>query len=730
MKNQHFSHSLIHLFSTLLLFVFSISLVNAQQAGTNRDQYIIHIKKSKAEIRIDGSLDETDWQIAESAKDFHRVLPIDTGYATTQTEVRLTYDDRNFYIGVYCYESMPGDNIVESLRRDFSFGSNDNFLSFIDTYNDKTNGFTFGASAGGAQWDGLQADGGYVSLDWDCKFESAVKHYADHWVIEMGIPFKSLQFKAGVDQWGINFSRLDLKQNEKSSWAPVPRQFQTANLGFCGTIQWDEPPPKPKTNLSLIPYVLGGFSKNYETKENTEFNGDAGIDAKISLTPSLNLDLTVNPDFSQVEVDEQVTNLDRFELFFPEKRRFFLENKDLFTGYGKDGLRPFFSRRIGLENPVIAGARLSGKIDEKTRIGLLNMQTGSEDDISSANFTVASLQRRVFSRSNIGAFFINKQLTQKEADRPEDAYSFNRVVGIDYNLASPDSRWVGKAFLHKSITPGDDDTGYAFSTSLEYKTQQFAAEWSYDLVGEDYLAETGFVRRSGYHRFSPAMGYKFYPKSDKVANHGPELMLDILLDPKGTMTDREIHGAYEVEFLNRSGLEVSVKDSYIKLLQDFDPTNSEGFILEAGTEYNWQEVEVEYVSDARKLFHYGFEVGYGGFFNGNRFTLEGAAKYRFQPYGSFTLTFAYNKLSFPSPFEDVDFFLVGPKIDITFTDKIFLTTFLQYNNQEDNINTNIRFQWRYKPVSDLFIVYTDNYFPEELNVKNRALVAKLSYWFN
>ena len=315
-------------------------------------------------VEIDGKLTEDIWENSEQAKDFYRILPIDTGFASAQTEVMVAFDETHLYMALICHDTTQGKRPVESLRRDFSFGLNDNFLVFIDTYNDQTNGFSFGISAAGAQWDGLQANGGFVSLNWDCKWYSAIENYPDKWIAEFAIPFRSIRYQEGVKEWGINFSRLDLKQNEKSSWAPVPRQFQSANLAYTGTLSFAEAPPKLGTRFSLIPYLAGGLSREFDNPDrpDTETTGDVGFDAKVTLSTSMNLDLTVNPDFSQVEVDRQVTNLDRFELFFPERRQFFLENSDLFASLGSESIRPFFSRRIGLNVPVIAGARLSGKL--------------------------------------------------------------------------------------------------------------------------------------------------------------------------------------------------------------------------------------------------------------------------------------------------------------------------------------------------------------------------------
>ena len=226
------------------------------------------------------------------------------------------------------------------------------------------------------------------------------------------------------------------------------------------------------------------------------------------------------------------------------------------------------------------------------------------------------------------------------------------------------------------------------------------------------------------------MEYNFYPKSKKVANHGPGLWFNWFLNPELETTDYSLWAYYSVEFLDRSDLDISYSNRYVKLLEAFDPTNTDGDTLATGTDYHWQTVQIEYGSSPRNRFTYGFEVEYGGFFNGNRLSVEGSLGYRFQPFGSLSVNLTYNNLDFPAPFQDAEFYLIGPKLDVTFTDKIFLTAFFQYNDQADNFNTNIRLQWRYQPVSDLFIVYTDNYLPGDFSVKNRGLVVKLSYWFN
>ena len=317
--------------SCFWLLLSTTPLVAQKENGA----YKLHISRATSPIVLDGAVDEPAWQAAEVASNFWMVLPMDTSRARVQTDVRMTYDDQNIYLSAVCYHGyVEGPYIVESLRRDWSFGKNDNFIFFMDTFNDLTNGFTFDTNAAGAQWDGLLYEGSKANLSWDNKWTSVVKNYPDRYVLELAIPFKTIRYKRRHYGVGNQFSRLDLKTTEKSSWTPIQRQFPTASLALSGVLVWDQPPPAPGPNISLIPYALGGLSHDYQLNTSTQSRFDAGLDAKVAVTSSLNLDLTVNPDFSQVDVDQQVTNLDRFELFFPEKRQFFLENGDQFSNFG------------------------------------------------------------------------------------------------------------------------------------------------------------------------------------------------------------------------------------------------------------------------------------------------------------------------------------------------------------------------------------------------------------
>ena len=408
-----------------MLFAAAFLLPFFAVAQKNKPGMELSIRKAVGTIKLDGVLDEEDWKNAESAQNFFLNSPVDSLPPTFQTESRLTFDDHFLYISFVCYDNKV-PSVMQSLRRDFEPGLNDWVGFSIDPYNDFTNGFYFLISPYGVQHEGTVSGGGasYMfsfSSSWDNKWYSEVKRLEDRWVAELAIPFKSFRYNSGVDHWNISLIRNDLKRNQLSSWIATPIQYVPASFAYSGKLVWTEPPPKAGTNVSLIPYLTASTSEDKENKQPVANTMNVGFDAKVGLTPALNLDLTVNPDFSNVEVDKQVINLTRFEFQFPERRQFFLENSDLFSAPGFTGFsQPFFSRRIGLVQdstgnlvkvPILYGARISGKLGSKWRIGLLNLQTKKQESLGlpEQNYTGAVLQRQIFSRSNIDLFFVNTQ---------------------------------------------------------------------------------------------------------------------------------------------------------------------------------------------------------------------------------------------------------------------------------------------------------------------------------
>ena len=751
-------------------FFFSLTLLVGHAAAQNKPGTPLLIKKAKGVIKLDGVLDEPDWATASIAKDFYLNYPVDTAFAPFQSEARVSYDEHNFYVSFVCYDDSTAD-IVQSLRRDSDYDQNDNISIIIGPYNDAINGFFFTITPMGVQMEGTVSSGGAsddgYSFNWDNKWYSKVARYKDKWIAELAIPLKSFRFKDKLKEWNITFKRFDLKRNTSSSWIATPIQFESASFAYSGQLVWEDPSPAGRTNISLIPYVAGGHSEDREVDPAKTTNDlQAGFDAKIGVTPSLNLDLTVNPDFSQVEVDRQVINLTRFEFRFPERRQFFLENNDLYERAGFPEARPFFSRRVGLARdssgslkkvPILYGARLSGSLTKNWRTSLLNMQTSEKLSLGlpAQNYTVAALQRNFWKQSNISLIYVDKQslgvhdlsdsvkyynseLWKTRIDGSDTSRvlnDFNRVIGVDLDLRSADNKWYTSFYYGKSFdsfSEGENGSGIAF---LQYTVRNFGLFAGQTFIQKNYNNEAGFVPSHGVYPgiFGTFLSLNgtFYPKESRIARMGPQLDLNVNAIPGGTITDKSLSLGYSISFLNTASFLISYGYTFQQLTNDFNTIDDEKYsVFAEGEEYSWKNIAINYKSNQRKLFKYSLGSTYGGFYNGSNFNVNGEVNYRYQPYGSLSLRFDYNDIDLPDTYGKEKLFLVSPRLDLTFTDKIFLTTFVQYNKLSDNVNLNARFQWRYKPASDFFVVYTENYLPENLNSKNRSLVFKLTYWLN
>ena len=748
-----------------LIFLLFTSLAYAQTSSAELDEILdvpsLTIKKTREKIIPDGKLDEAIWNDSDLMDNFWQQFPADSTPATGQTEIRMLYDDNFLYIGVKCYSN--GENYVTpSLRRDYRFPGSDNVSMVFDTYNDKTNALMFGMNPFGVQREALIANGGRQGSDfegsWDNKWFGDAHIYGDYWTAEFAIPFNTLRFNEGSEKWRFNCYRSDTQHNEWSTWARIPRNRLVMDLSFMGDLHWEEPLEKTGSNFSLIPYAITSATRDFEdeNQNSTDWTGNIGGDAKIAVTSGLNLDLTLNPDFSQVEVDQQVTNLNRFEILFPERRQFFLENADLFNSFGISRVNPFFSRRIGIsidtttgqniQNTILYGARLNGKLNDNLRVGLLNMQTAKQEEsgLPAFNYTVATLQQKVFNRSNVSFIFVNKDAINGEEG--SDLYNkYNRVAGLEYRLASPDGKWTGKAYYHQAFTPTDEEHKFTQGFILQYLKRKYRIELAELFIGDGYTAEVGFVPRRDYMLLSPEFQVYFYPEKGLINTHSIAIDTRFFFQagkadtdfklPDWSMSEWQVQADWAFQLNNNTRGQLSANITDLTLLNAFDPTRlqDEGVELAAGSRHQFISFEGNYTSDNRKKFIYSLRPNIGQFFNGFRAGMGGTLTMRYQPYGSIGLAFDYNFIELEAPFEPVNIWLIGPRIDLTFTKDLFLTAFIQYNNQLDNLNINTRFQWRFAPVSDFFIVYTDNYLVDSMTqfgARNRALVAKVTYWLN
>lgn len=705
-------------------------------------------QKLKEPITLDGNLDEEIWTNSEAWNGgFTQYFPSDTSASRINTRVKIAFDDNNLYIAAVMENNGPRNYVSTSLRRDFRGEQNDAIVFVFDTFNDKTNAFQFGINPYGVQREGLVSNGGTrsqdLSLAWDNKWYSNAKIFEDHWQMEAIIPLSSIRFNEGAQNWNVNFYRIDSHEGERSTWSPVPRNIPIISTAFSRKLIFEEPIRKSSANISLIPYVAGRTSRNFLEGTQESLTPAIGGDAKIGIGPALNLDLTFNPDFSQVEVDEQVTNLDRFEIFFPERRQFFLENADLFDSFGQPRSRPFFSRRIGVDidsatgqnvqSKILYGARLSGKLNENWRIGLMNMQTATDENagISGKNFSVLAIQKKVFARSNVGLIYVNKEsLALDEFQQLFDPTAYNRLIGMDYNLNSSNGKWTGKVFYHRTFESIDQVKPYSFNAYMLFTDIHWNWTFSFQDVGKSFNPAVGFVPRVDFKRINPDLSYLFYPKSKLINRHGPKVEYEGYWNETLGTTDRDINLGYIIRFNSLSELEIKQRNRYLYLFQNFDPTRSGGEALLAGTDYRNKTIQVEYKSNPRNVFNVLLDAEAGQYFTGSFQRVTSQTGFRMGYLANISMNFNYARIRLPQPQNDADLLLVGPRIDLTFSKKVFWTTFIQYNNQIDNLNINTRLQWRYAPVSDFFLVYTDNYFPGDFMPKQRSLVFKLNYWLN
>jgi hypothetical protein len=752
------------MYKSSFLLLMGIFLTLATWGQSRED---IHIKRATSAITVDGHLNERDWHHADSVRNFYLNFPSDTGFSQYPTTVRLAFDDNNLYLAAHCIQEQNAYT-VQSLKRDYPNGSSDGINLVLDPFRDGLNGFFFGVSPLNVQREALVDNGENLSYDWDNKWTSAVVNAPGYWTVEMAIPFKTLRYAVGEGQnsWNINVVRTRLQPWDVSALFPVPRQFRPFSLAFARALVWETPPPQPGINISVIPYVNTNAAVTYFRKTDltpdgatADFDYGVGGDVKIALTPSLNLDLTVNPDFSQVEVDRQVPNLSRFELFFPERRQFFLENRDLFAMFGFPSTRPFFSRRIGLARnpktginttvPILAGARLSGKINQKWRIGGISMQTRSQrwDETASlpaANYSVLTLQRKVFDRSTIGGIFTNKFNFSQRPDTTEQqpTPNWNRVAGLEYNLYSKDNRWEGEWYWHRSMSPDPKKRGNSAASFIGYNDRNIEARLGYLYVDSNFTADAGFVNRVGIQNVYPALKGRIFPTNGgKINSWGAGVEGDLTFSLTGQPTDRDLYYYGEIELTNQSGINIGYFRSYTYLFQPFDPTNlyNIGTLpLPPNRGYAYQGMRGEIFSSSTYDLQGRTAFSSGSFFNGSLTNIAASLAYRWQPVGIFTLNMDYNQIRLPQPYPSTTFWLIGPRAELSFSRNLFASVFLQYNTQTNNFNINSRLQWRFAPVSDLFLVYTDNSYAYSIegtpvqfaSPKNKALVLKAVVWLN
>jgi hypothetical protein len=734
-----------------LIFNLIIVLFATTGVGQNisdfQKQFQLNITATSSEIKIDGLLDEPIWKQAQKVSIDNKKYPNNIGKPQQETEAMCTFDDKNMYFAFIVHSK--GDQLIKSLKRDVGYEGSDGISIVLDPLNQKTNGFFFVLTASNVQSeDQLTANGEEKpTWSWDTRWYSATKIYQDYWIAEIAIPFKSLRYNEQQRTWGINFLRADFKSNEYSCWTRVVPTFHSYDLGYTGIVHFPSNLPPNNNNIILQPFVTGNVTQDHENANAHGGAGNAGFDAKFTLNSSLNMDVTVNPDFSQVEIDQQVTNLTRFNIFLPEKRNFFMENADLFAGFGNPLYRPFYSRTIGLDKqgnqiPILIGARLSGNLSPSVRIGVMNMQTGKKGDYSPENFTAFTIQKRFWARSVIKGYFLNREnfISQEKATlNPLDRYGRNAGVSLEYT--NSDGTKNANITYHQSIKPTIQNLNGYVDASITRTIKNTTYTAYVGNVGKNYYTDMGYVQRienydamrdtvirQGYKNFFGNISHKIFFSKGPIGRIQLNLEEFMNFTPDNTFNENELNMKVSVEMKNSSGVSLTTSNNNLNLLYATQP--ADGKPLPIG-KYQYTNYNLMYFSDMRKLFSYRAGLFVGEYYNG---TVQGwglGISWRNQPHLNIDINCQLNEISLPHPYGSAKLLLIAPRIEYNFNTKLFWTSFIQYNTQSNNFNINSRLQYRYRPMSDFYLVYTDNYFTDPLfKNKNRALIFKFSYWFN
>jgi hypothetical protein len=706
-------------------------------AVINRDETgraTVRATRLTSPLRIDGRLDEQVYEEVVSMSGFIQNDPAEGEPATQQTEVWLLFDDDAIYVIGKCWESNLERMIATEMRRDGAITQNDSFAWSFDTFYDHRNGVLFEVSPIGGRTDGQVTNERSVNTNWNPVWQVAVGRFEGGWTVEAALPFKSLRYRPGRTQvWGFQARRKNLWKNEISYLTPIPQE----DLGQGHF--------RSSLHSTLVGLEIAGGSKNLELKPyattdlttdnvvrpriSNDLGGDAGVDVKYGVTQNLTADFTYNTDFAQVEADEQQVNLTRFNLFFPEKREFFLENQGTFTfGGTTDQNTPilFHSRTIGLnqghEVPIVAGGRLTGRVD-RFELGVLDIHT-DEDEVAGlapTNFQAARIKRDILRKSSVGAIFTGRSVSQRGGG-PRQSYGVDTTLAFFTNLVI-DGYWAN--------TPRDDARGdtVSYRGRLDYAGDRYGVLLERLIIGADFFPEVGFVRATDMHRSFGQFRFSPRPKaSTLVRKYSAIASFDYVENSSGRVDLRDQGGSFGIDFQNGDVLNVGYSNIY-----EFLPTplTVAGVTVPIGA-YDYASVSGGYTFGPQRRVASGTAtLEYGSFYDGRKttFTIT-RGRSNFPPHLSIEPSYSANWVSLPQGSYATH--LVGSRITYMMTPLMFASALVQYNSLSQTVAANIRFRWEYQPGSELFVVFNEQRdsrasgFPE---LANRAFIVKINRRF-
>mgnify|MGYP001163890802 FL=1 len=730
-------------FSIALLFLLGGIFCGSSELIAE-DKPSLEAKRLFTPPQIDGDvLADSAWDVADKASGFTQQRPYNGQAASQKTEVYVGYTKDTLYVGVICFDSDPDSLIVSDSGRDSSLSDVDSFTVIFDSFLDRQNGLMFGTTPTSIEYDGqimkegsgrFGSGGGAVNMNWDVAWtvKSQIGDYG--WSAEFAIPFRSLRYGPGeLQDWGLNFQRNIARNDETSFWVPLERQYNLYRVSEAGTLKGLRPPNQK--SLKLTPYALGLGSKGGVAGNETITEGEFGFDAKYLVTPSLTLDATYNTDFAQVEADEVQVNLDRFSIFLPEKRPFFLENAGLFSVGAPREIELFFSRRIGIglggaQQPIAGGLRLSGKVAGSTNIGLLHMQTEEINELSSNRYSVARVNWELENRSSLGSLLVSRDGDGKD--------NFNRTYAVDGRWGiGNDNTFSG--FLAKTDSPDFDTDDYAGRLRFNRNTQSLTQSYGYTKVGGNFNPEVGFLSRRNYEKVDAMLFHRRRPEDYfGIFEIRPHTYYRAFFDETGYYQSGFWHIDNHIEWHNGWEIHTGINFTHegVKNAFQINP----GTYVPPG-DYDHKESQLVLMTDNRKSLYFEWKSYIGGFYGGDRRSLETKANYRLGDAFTAALTWSHNNIDM-TPFADNDGLSASRgdfkvnvarlRMSYSITPKMQIQMLVQSDDRKDLLATNFRFSWLQDANSGLYIVYNE---VDDLNIigpmeKRREFALKYSRIFD
>ena len=721
-------------------------------------------------LRIDGELNEAFYRNTAPISNFIQSLPNEGAAPSERTEAWVAFDGSNVYVSARLWDSAPESAwVANEMRRDApSIELNDQFGVFLDTYYDRRNGVGFFVNPLGGFSDLQITNEEDANFDWNPITEIRTGRFDGGWTVEMAIPFRSLRYRSGRDQvWGIQMRRSIVRRNEWNYLTFLPISVArngppgAQRVSSYGTLVGIEPPP-PSRNLEVKPYAISGLETDLTADPQISNDGyaDVGLDVKYGMTENLTADFTLNTDFAQVEVDEQQVNLTRFNLFFPEKREFFLEGRGIFE-FGNGGRGPggrggggppgrssisssgrgrgarsisaptlFYSRRIGLQSgapvSILGGGRVTGKVGS-FQVGAVGIRTDEEPAVGakSTTFSVLRVRRDILARSSVGVLFEDRSKSSLASGGSNQAY------GVDATFVFLENLQIF-GYYAKTRTDGLEGKDESYRARIGYRGEVWSASVERVLVGENFNPEIGFVRRSDFRetnlfgRFSPRLASVSSIRRLTFAGVFGRIENERL----GFLESRRLGGRFEIEFENSDWLTLNVTDLFERLTED---TSVSGAPMPAGR-YPFRDVELTYFFGPHRRASGNLSLTKGSFYSGDVVSV-GISRGRIEvlPQLSLEPSIEFNWIDLPElqAFDgQFNQHVVRTRITYSLSPRSFLSGLVQYNSGSDTFSTNVRLRWEWAPGSELFIVYTEDRNTEVLDrwseLSNRGLVIKVN----